>query len=206
LGTGGEPGSSQKTCSTCNGEGSIRTARRSFFGTFSQVSECPDCQGEGKIFEKKCRECGGDGRIKKEEEIIIEVPAGISDGQTISLKGRGEAGPKGSVVGDLYVSIRVKKHDKFSRRSNDVLSKEYIPFSTAVLGGKIEIDTISGKLILKIPAGTQSGDVFRLKGEGIPDIHGRGKGNQMVEIIVKTPRSLSREQKKLIENLKEAGI
>jgi len=206
AGSGGEPGTTQKTCPTCKGEGSVRTTRRSFFGTFSQVIECPDCLGEGKIFEKKCRNCGGDGRAKKEEEITIEVPAGISDGQTISLERKGEAGSKGSIPGDLYINIRVKKHQKFSRKSNDILSKEYIPFSTAVLGGKVEIDTISGKLILKIPSGTQSGDVFRLKGEGIPDLHGRGKGNQMVEVIVKTPKNISREQKRIIESLRNQGL
>lgn len=205
-GAGGEPGTDQKTCSTCKGEGQIHTTRRSFFGTFSQVSECPNCQGEGKVFEKKCRECGGDGRVKREEEISINVPAGISEGQTLSLERKGEAGPKGSIPGDLYVNIRVRKHAKFFRKGNDILSKEFIPFSMAVLGGKTEIDTISGKLFLKIPAGTQSGDVFRLKGEGVPELHGRGVGNLMVEVIVRTPKNLSREQKRLLEELKNQGM
>ena len=205
-GKGGEPGTGYKTCPTCKGEGQVRTTRRSFFGTFSQVSECSECQGEEKIFEKKCRECGGDGRVKKEEEVSVKIPAGISDGQTLSLEREGEAGSKGSIPGDLYVNVRVKKHEKFSRKGNDILSKEFIPYSVAVLGGKTEIDTIAGKLVLKIPTGTQSGDVFRLKGEGIPELHGRGVGNHLVEVIVKTPKNLSREQKKLLEELQNQGM
>jgi len=205
-GEGGEPGSKRSTCSTCKGEGSVRTTRRSFFGNFSQVIECPECLGEGKLFEKKCRECGGDGKVKKEKEISVKVPAGISSGQTLSLDLEGEAGPKGSVPGNLYVNIRVSEHKKFSRRGNDILSKEMIPFSLAVLGGKTEIDTIGDKVILKIPTGTQSGDTFRLRGDGVPDLHGRGAGNHLIEVVVETPKKVSREQKKLLEELKNQGM
>jgi len=205
-GEGGEPGSNRKTCSTCKGEGRIQTTRRSFFGNFSQVTECPECQGEGKIFEKKCRECGGDGKVKKEKEVGVKVPAGISNGQTLSLEMEGEAGSKGSIPGNLYVNIRVSKHQKFSRRGNDILSKEFIPFSLLVLGGKTEIDTISGKVVLKIPTGTQSGDTFRLKGEGVPDLHSRSAGNHLIEVIVETPKKISREQKKLLEELQNQGM
>lgn len=205
-GLGGEPGTGSKKCPTCGGSGQIRKTSRSFFGTFSQVSECPECQGEGIVFEKKCRECGGDGRVKKYQDIAINIPAGIQDGQTISVEGAGEAGAKGSVPGDLYILIHVKPHTKFSRRGQDILSTEYIPFSVATLGGKVEIDTIEGKLILKIPAGTQSGETFRIKEKGISDLRGRSVGSQMVKIMVKTPKDLSREQKKIIENLKEIGL
>ena len=205
-GEGGEPGSKQETCSTCNGEGRVQTARRSIFGNFSQVTECPDCLGEGKTFEKKCSKCGGDGQVKKEKEISVNVPAGISTGQTLSLEREGEAGGKGSIPGNLYVSIRVLNHKNFSRRGNDILSKEFIPFSLATLGGKTEIDTIAGKVVLKIPTGTQSGDTFRLKGDGVPDLNGKGVGNHLIEVVVKTPKSLSREQKKLLEELKNQGI
>lgn len=200
-GSGGEPGAKIKTCSTCHGSGQVQKTARSFFGSFSQVIVCPDCQGEGRIYEKKCSSCGGDGRVKKDQEIEVNIPAGIADGQTISIQGAGEAGGKGAISGDLYILIHVKKHEKFVRKDNDILSTEEISFSLAALGGEIEIETIFGKLILKIPAGTQSGEMFRIREKGVPDIHGRGRGNHLVKIIVRIPKKLNREQKRLIEEL-----
>lgn len=204
-GEGGEPGTNMKTCATCHGSGQVQKITRSFFGSFSQVSVCSDCQGMGKGYDKKCKICGGDGRVKKQQEIEINVPAGISDGQTISISGSGEAGEKGATPGDLYILIHVKNHPKFIRKNQDILSEEKISFSTAVLGGEIEIETISGRLILKIPSGTQSGETFRIKEKGVPDIHGRGRGNHLVKIIVRIPQRISREQKRLIEELKNVG-
>lgn len=200
-GTGGEPGAQVKTCPTCKGTGRVQKTTRSFFGSFSQVSVCPECSGEGKVYDKKCSKCGGDGRTKENQEVEINVPAGIADGQTISIQGAGEAGPKGAASGDLYVLVHVRPHEKFTRSGNDILSQEHIGFSLATLGGEKEIDTIEGKLILKIPSGTQSGETFRIKDKGVPDIHGRGRGNQMVKIIVDIPKKLSRDQKRLIEEL-----
>lgn len=205
-GSGGEPGANLKTCPTCKGSGRIQTTRRSLFGTFSQVSECPECHGSGQVYEKKCSKCGGDGRTRQEQMIELKIPAGISDGQTISVKGQGEAGERGAQAGDLYVNVHILPHKKFMRKGNDILSKEYVPFSVATLGGKIEIDTIDGKLILKIPAGTPSGEIFRVKGRGIPELHGRGVGNLLVTVVVSVPKSLSREQKNLLEKLKDQGI
>jgi len=205
-GEGAEPGSEKKTCPTCKGKGRVETLRRSLFGSFSQVTECPECHGEGKVFVKKCSKCGGDGRVKQEEKITIKIPAGIAHGQTISMRGAGEAGERGAAAGDLYVQIHVKAHKKFKRQGNDILSTEFVPFSVATLGGKIEIETITGNLILKIPTGTQSGEVFRIKESGVPDLNGRGVGNQLVTVIVKVPKSLSRQQKKLLEELKNQGI
>ena len=205
-GAGGEPGAGSKKCPTCSGSGQVRKTSRSFFGTFSQVGECPECLGEGVVFEKKCRECGGDGRVKKYQDIAINIPAGIQDGQTISVEGAGEAGAKGVGAGDLYILVHVKPHSKFSRHELDIFSTEYIPFSVATLGGKVEIDTIEGRLVLKIPAGTQSGETFRIKEKGIPDLRGRNVGNQMVKIMVETPKNLSHEQKRLIEEMKESGL
>jgi molecular chaperone DnaJ len=161
-GTGGEPGAKVSTCPTCQGTGRIQKTTRSFFGSFSQVAVCPDCQGEGKTFEKKCQKCGGEGRVKEEKEMLINIPAGISDGQTISIQGAGEAGGKGARSGNLYVVVHVKPHNKFSRNGNDILSTEQISFSLATLGGETEIETLWGNLILKIPAGTQSGETFRV--------------------------------------------
>jgi len=205
-GTGGEPGAGKKICPTCHGSGQIRKTARSIFGSFSQVSVCPECQGESEVYEKKCGKCGGDGRIKKEEEIAVKIPAGITDGQTISVDGQGEAGGKGARPGNLFVVVHVKHHQKFTRQNNDILSTEYIPFFLATLGGKAEIETIDGNLILKIPAGTQSGEIFRIKNKGVPELHGRGRGNQLIKIIVRTPKSLSRRQKELLEELEKEGI
>jgi molecular chaperone DnaJ len=205
-GSGGEPGAKKKTCPTCGGSGQVRKTTRSFFGTFSQVSTCQECKGEGAVHEKKCSKCGGDGRIKKEERIGIRVPAGIENGQTISLRGRGEAGERGARSGDLYVTVRVRPHEKFSRKNNDILSTEHIPFTIAALGGKTEIDTIDGKLILKIPAGTPSGETFRIKSKGVPDLNGRGTGNHLVKVVVRVPKKLSREQKELLERLQKTDI
>ena len=154
---------------------------------------------------KKCSKCGGDGRIKKEQEIEINIPAGIASGQTISMQGAGEAGGKGGRSGDLYILVRVKNHKKFLRNDNDILSTEEISFSCATLGGEIEIEIISGNLILKIPAGTQSGETFRIREKGVPVVHGRGRGNHVVKIIVRIPKKLSREQRRLIEELEKAG-
>lgn len=205
-GKGGEPGSSKKTCSECKGSGQIKKIRKSFFGSFAQVSVCPKCQGEGQIFEKKCSKCGGDGRVKEESQITIKIPAGIQDGQAISLQGQGEAGEKGARPGDLYASIHVQKHPKFTRKGLDIASTEYISFSVAVLGGKINAETIDGELVLKIPAGTQSGEIFRIKEKGVPELNGRGVGHHLIKIIVRTPKNLSRRQKELIEELQKEGV
>lgn len=205
-GEGGEPGTSMKTCPTCKGAGRVQTMRRSLFGSFSQVSECPECHGDGKVYEKKCSKCGGDGRIKQEQKLELKIPAGIADGQAMSVQGQGEAGEKGAPAGDLYVNVHILPHKKFKRKGQDILSTEFVPFSVATLGGKIEIETIAGNLILKIPTGTQSGEVFRIKGEGVPELNGRGIGNQLVTVVVKVPKSLSREQKDLLEKLKDQGI
>ncbi len=204
-GTGGEPGTGTKICPTCRGAGQVQKTTRSFLGSFSQVSACPECQGEGKIFEKKCSQCGGDGRVKEQQSIEINVPAGIENGQTISMSGAGEAGEKGARAGDLYVLIHVRPHEKFSRSGSDIQSTEYISYSKATLGGEVEIDTISGKLILKIPSGTQSGEVFRIKSKGVSDIHNRARGHHLVKILVRIPKKVSREQKKIIEELEMTG-
>lgn len=200
-GTGGEPGAKKKTCPTCQGTGQVRKTTRSFFGTFSQVGVCPECGGEGEVYEKKCTKCGGDGRVKEEQTIKITIPAGIEDGGILSVQGAGEAGEKGSQPGDLYITVHIETHKDFTRQGQDILSTEHIAFPLAALGGQIEVNTIDGKLILKIPSGTQSGEVFRIKEKGIPNVHGYGRGNQLVKIIVDVPKKLSREQKRLIEEL-----
>jgi molecular chaperone DnaJ len=200
-GSGADAKAEVKTCPTCKGSGKVQKTSQSFFGIFSQIAECPECHGEGKIFSQKCRKCGGDGRVKNEVTVKVVIPAGISDGQTVSLTGYGEAGEKGAPAGDLFVTVHVRPHEKFIRQGKDILSEEEITFSLAVLGGKIEVATIDGPLILKIPSGTQSGETFRIKGKGATDLHDRGRGNHLVKIKVKVPRSLSREQRRIIEEL-----
>lgn len=200
-GSGGEPGASRKTCPVCKGTGQVKKTTKSFFGTFSQVGVCPECQGERQIYEKKCSKCGGDGRVKEEREIKINIPAGISDGQTISIEQQGEAGEKGAPAGNLYVNVHVRPHSKFIRRGQDIFSTEYAPFSILALGGEIAVETIDGKLILKIPSGTPSGETFRIKNKGVPELGRKERGHHLVKVIVRVPKKLSREQKKLIEEL-----
>jgi molecular chaperone DnaJ len=205
LGTGGEKNSELKTCSTCGGAGRVQKVSRSFFGNFSQVAECPDCHGVGKRVEKKCSKCGGDGRVMAENQLEIAIPAGIDDGQTLSMSGAGEAGGVGGVSGDLYINVHVKAHKDFKRNGQDILSSVEIPFSTAALGGETIIETIDGRLTLKIPAGTQSGEQFRIRDKGVPNLHSGARGNQLVKVIVRIPKRLSRDQKRLLEELGRLG-
>lgn len=201
-GEGVEPGSKKAECPTCRGEGQIKTSRRTVLGTFQQTSVCPDCQGEGKIPEKKCEKCGGGGRTREYEKIKIKIPPGIRDGQTIRLENMGEAGEKGGEAGDLYVNVHVLPDKRFSRDGDDIHSEGRISFSQAALGDKISIDTIGGEVKLKIPAGTQSGETFRLKGHGVKHLSRFGYGDHYVKIQVETPKNLTREQRELFEKLK----
>ncbi|MEK7167176.1 MAG: molecular chaperone DnaJ [Patescibacteria group bacterium] len=204
-GTATEPGAKIVTCSTCHGAGQVQHIQSTILGQFRTVVICPDCQGEGKKSEKKCHECNGHGRIKKTEKIEIEIPAGIDQGQTLKLSNQGDAGIKKGKAGDLYVTINIQPHHKFKRKGNDILNQETITFSQAVLGDKIEVETLEGKVKLKIPAGTSSGKIFRLTNKGVPYLHYRGKGDQLVEIIIDVPEKLTKEQKKILEELKKYG-
>ncbi|EKE18907.1 MAG: chaperone HSP40, co-chaperone with DnaK, partial [uncultured bacterium] len=206
-GSGGEPGYKEETCPTCKGNGQVKQASRSIFGSFMQVVTCPTCSGTGKTFSKKCHKCAGEGRVKEKQTVHIDIPAGISDGQTISAKGQGEAGERGARSGDLYINVHVRAHDKFERKGNNILSNEHISFSQAVLGDKIDVKTIDGVVKMKIPSGTQSGEVFRIKGHGVPQLgHGSGRGDQLVKIIVDIPKNLSRSQRKLVESLQKESL
>lgn len=203
-GSGGEPGAKEETCSTCKGSGKIKKTVNSFFGTFAQVVVCDTCKGKGKTYSKKCHKCGGDGRIKEEQTINIEIPEGIYDGQTISLRGQGEAGEMGAPAGDLFVVVHVKPHKKFKRENNNIFSKEHISFAQAALGDKIDVNTIEGNVKMKIPSGTQSGELFRIRDKGVPSLEGRGRGDHLVEIVVDVPKKLSRDQKRIVQQLKDS--
>ena len=195
-----EPGTPIETCKTCKGQGNVIQMQRTILGSFQARINCPDCQGEGRTAKAKCKACHGTGLQKDTVKTNIKIPAGIDNGQTIKLHGQGEASGNG-MSGDLYIVIRVKSDDNFEREGSNILSTVEISFSQAALGDKIPVKTVDGNVTLKIPAGTQSGTVFKLRGKGAHSLHGSGRGDQLVRVIVKTPTSLSRKEKKLFEEL-----
>jgi molecular chaperone DnaJ len=199
-GSGAKPGTSPKTCPQCGGTGQINISRRTAFGVFTQITTCNKCQGKGTIIEEPCPTCQGRGQIQRTRNIEVKIPSGVDDGSQMRLTGEGEAGSAGS--GDLYVVVHVKKHPKFNRKGADLHTVGEISFPQAALGTKIDVETIDGGLgKLRIPEGTQHGDVFNIRGKGMPRLHGRGYGDFYVEVHVKTPKNLSRKAKKLLEDL-----
>lgn len=200
-GNGAEPGSKIVTCDRCDGTGQIQTTRQTILGTMAQVTTCPVCHGEGKKPEKPCHTCGGEGRVQKTDTVEVDIPAGIDDGQTIRIQGAGEAGQRGAPAGHLYVTVQVKPSPVFERAGADVQVTVPITYPQAVLGDTIEIPTLDGKTTMKIPAGTESGKVFGLKGKGLPKLQGSGHGNLHVKVEIHVPKKLSGEEKKLMEEL-----
>ncbi|MGB4967529.1 MAG: molecular chaperone DnaJ [Candidatus Saccharimonadales bacterium] len=193
-----EPGHELKTCETCKGSGQVVTAVRTIFGNIQQATLCPDCKGRGKIPEKVCSVCHGKGTERKTQTVQLKVPAGIDDGATIRLREHGEAvanGPKG----DLYIHIRVKAHKKFTREGGLILSEEHVSMVDAALGVEIDVDTVDGKVRMKVPAGTQSGTDFKLSGHGVPHMRAETRGAHIVTIVVDTPTKLSKEQVSLLK-------
>ncbi len=201
-GSGAEPGSAIRDCSLCGGSGQVEETRSAGFFSFSQVKTCPDCRGLGRKPEKFCSQCGGDGRTKEYKVISVKIPPGIEDGQVISLRGQGEAGAHGSAPGDLYVTVHIKPHKIFERKNDDLYYNLVISFTQASLGDKIEIPTLSGRVDLNIPEGIESGAVTGLKGKGMPRLGGRGSGDLLVRIKIRTPKRLSRRARQLLEELK----
>lgn len=206
-GTGAEPDTKINECFSCRGTGQVQQIKRSFFGSFTRYTTCPECKGEGQKPEKPCNVCKGEGRVKGEEKIKIFIPAGVDTNQVIRIEGKGEAGKRGGKSGDLYVRIIVKKHPLFDRRGNDLYISIPISFSQAALGDEVEIPTLEGKkIILKVPAGTDSGKVLRISGKGIPHFRGYGRGSLYVELLIKTPKKLNKRQKELFNELKKEGL
>lgn len=199
-GSGAKPGTSPKNCPQCGGTGQIRLSRKTAFGMFTQITTCNKCHGQGTFIEQRCRECNGKGVIQKTRDIELKIPKGIDDGSQLRLAGEGEVGNRGS--GDLYIVVHIKKHPRFNRRGQDLHIIKDVTFPQAAIGSKINIDTLNGgSESLKISEGTQNGDIYRIRGKGMPGLHGRGQGDLYVEINVKTPKNFSRRAKKLLEEL-----
>lgn len=198
-GSGAAPGSSRDTCKQCGGAGQVRMSQ----GFFSVSRTCPVCHGSGSIIANPCRDCRGSGRVETQRELNLDIPAGVDNGSRLRVPGEGEPGAHGGPRGDLYVRIMVEADDIFSRDGNDILCRFPVSFPQAILGITAKVPTLEGEAELKIPAGTQSGTVFRLRGMGVPDLRGYRNGDQLVEVQVETPTKLTKEQKELIHKFEE---
>ncbi|TCO80053.1 molecular chaperone DnaJ [Marinisporobacter balticus] len=198
-GTGAKPGTNKKTCSKCNGTGEVRYATRTPLGQFVNVKTCDTCNGEGKIIEQPCATCNGTGKAIKNKKMQIKIPAGVDTGSVMSLRGEGEPGEKGGPRGDLYIVIRVKQHEIFKRDGNDVICEVPITFVQAALGDELIIPTLDGQIKYKVSEGTQSGTIFRMKGKGIPNLRGYGRGDHYVKVVVEIPTRLNEKQKELLK-------
>ena len=199
-GSGAAAGSKPSTCPQCHGRGQLRYQQ----GFFTVARTCAQCRGVGSIITKPCTTCRGVGRVQKERKLTVRIPAGIATGQRLRLGAEGESGPSGGPPGDLYVVIHVQEHDFFQREGNDLFCEMPVNFPTLAMGGEIRIPTLEGEERFPVPEGTQSGTTFNLRGRGMPDVTGRGRGNLMVTVRVVTPKKLSREQKKLLEQLADS--
>ena len=202
-GSGCAPGTTPEICPDCHGSGMVQVQQRTPMGVFASSRPCQRCRGTGKIIHQPCADCGGSGAVRKRKTIKVNIPAGIDHGQTISLRGQGNAGKNGGPAGDLLITVMVRPHELFRREGNDVFCEAPITFRQAVLGATLEIPTIDGQVKYDIPEGTQTGTVFRLRGKGIPVLNGRGRGDQYVTVTIETPRNLNREQKEALKKFDE---
>ena len=202
-GSGASSGAAPSSCRQCGGRGQVQRVTRSFLGNMMTVTECAVCGGSGQMITDPCKQCGGDGLESMEETFSVRVPAGVSTGNYIPLRGQGDAGPNGGPAGDVYVVIDEKEDPVFQRLGDDVITDVFITFPQAVLGGKIEVPTLDGKAVLTIPPGTQSHRIFRMRDKGIGHLHGSGRGDQLVRVIVHTPDGVSKDERKLLEQLQQ---
>ncbi len=205
-GDGAKPGTKVEKCVACAGSGYVRTSRQTMFGTMSQVQECYRCQGRGEIVKEPCQKCNGRGLERQTRKLPLSVPAGVAEGNRIRMTGQGEGGPMGGPPGDLYVFIHVKQHPVFRRRDRDLSNEIEISFARAALGGEVRVPTLEGEEIIQIPEGAQPGDVFRLRGKGLPELNRPGiRGDQHVVVKVRTPTHLNERQRKSLEEFAEAS-
>jgi molecular chaperone DnaJ len=198
-GTGAEPGSRPKTCPTCNGVGQVRMQQ----GFFSIQQTCPDCHGTGTKIEHPCHHCRGQGRVQEHKTLSVKIPAGVDTGDRIRLAGEGEPGERGGPAGDLYVQVHVEQHPIFTRDDNNLFCEVPIGFVAAALGGELQVPTLDGKVVLKIPAGTQTGKMFRMRGKGVKSVRGGVVGDLICRVLVETPVNLTERQKELLRQLEE---
>ena len=203
-GSGASPGTQPTTCAECGGAGQVRRVRQSILGQMVTAGPCPRCGGMGQVIADPCHDCRGDGRITDERTYTIEVPPGVDDGTTLRLSGRGAAGSRGGVPGDLYVHLRVRPHDRFARNSYDLIDELHVPVTVAALGAELVYETLDGDEELTIAAGTQTGKVIRMRGRGVPHVDRRGRGDLLVQIVVDTPTGLDDEQEGLLRQLAAA--
>ena len=198
--TSGDP----TTCPTCQGSGEVRQAQRSIFGQFVSVHVCPRCEGEGKVVIDPCKACGGEGRLREDKRIKVRIPAGVESGNYLTLRGEGNVGPRGGPHGDLLIVIEVETHPVFQRQGDDVVFEMGITFPQAALGAEIEVPTLNGTTMLTIPPGTQSNDVLRLPGRGLPRLGGGARGDELAQISVWVPTRLSTEERRALEQLADS--
>jgi len=200
-GTGAAPGTAPITCPVCNGSGVVATSQ----GLFALQEPCPRCHGRGSIVEKPCPTCSGSGRERRTKRYTVKVPAGVKDGTRIKLKGKGEAGYGGAPAGDLYVITRVEPSKIYERRGDDLVVTVSVPYTTAALGGKVEVQTPDGPVQLKIPQGTEDGKLLRIKGRGVPHLNGDGRGDVLARIRIQVPKKVNKKQREALEALQQAG-
>ncbi|HLV25489.1 MAG TPA: molecular chaperone DnaJ [Gemmatimonadales bacterium] len=201
--SGAEPGSSPQQCETCGGAGEVRRAQRSFFGQFVSVAPCPACGGEGVRIATPCHDCRGEGRVRGDREVKVQIPAGVSSGQYMTLRGAGNAGPRGGARGDVVVVFDVEDDERFERDGEDLYTEVLVPYSTLVLGGEVEAPTVTASVSVRVQAGTQSGQVFHLRGRGLPRVNGSGMGDLHVRVQLWTPEQVSEEEEELLRRLAE---
>jgi molecular chaperone DnaJ len=200
-GSGAKDKNSVQTCGTCGGSGQVRKVTNTFLGQMQTVTTCPTCQGEGSTITSKCNNCKGEGRVYSEETVSIDIPAGVQEGMQLNISGKGNAGERGGMAGDLIILIEEEAHKELQREGLNVAYELYISFTDAVFGTQVEVPTIDGRAKIKIPAGTQSGKVFRLKGKGFPAVNSYERGDQLVQVNVWTPQQVSSEEKSALEKL-----
>ncbi|MCI8933754.1 MAG: molecular chaperone DnaJ [Clostridiaceae bacterium] len=204
-GSGAKAGTSAETCPDCHGTGQIKTTQRTILGMMSTSSPCSRCRGTGKIIKDPCPSCRGAGSLRKQRMITVQIPAGIDHGQTISVRGEGNAGQNGGPAGDIFVTVNVTPHEIFKRRGQDVMVELPVTFVQAALGAELEAPSIDGKISYNMPEGTQPDTVFRIRGKGIPNLNGRGRGDQFIKVKIEIPRNLTREQKDILRQFEETA-
>jgi len=205
AGTGCKEGTTAEKCTNCDGRGTVTTQQRTPFGVMQSTAECPKCAGRGKIIHQPCEKCRGIGLVRRSKGIKVNIPAGIDNGQTISIRGQGSAGANGGEPGDLFVTVVVMRHEFFEREGNSVLLAMSVSFVQAALGDELEVPTLDGKVKYTMPEGTQTGTIFRLRGKGIPNLRGSGRGDQFVTVKVVVPTDLNYEQRELLLKFAAAG-